>query len=138
VAIVVGITFFSNSGSTIPISFSRFEKMLLSSDIEKLVLIKNKEIVEVTLKGEAVNNAKYSKELENRGPMSLPGGPHYRLLVASSEAFVEQFSKINEQLPEENRIDYQIEERSDFTSMFFNFGFIILMIFLFWMLMRRI
>lgn len=137
VAVVVGITFFSKSGSAVTISYNRFEQMLLSNDVQKVVLVKNRDLVEVTLKSEALNNAKYSQELENRGPLSFPGGPHYKFKIASAENFDDDFDAAIAQMPEENRIGYEIEERSDFTSMFFNFGFIVLMVFLFWMLMRR-
>ena len=40
-------------------------------------------------------------------------------------------------LPEEQRFDYKIEERSDYTNFLFNWGFLILLIFGFWFLMRR-
>ncbi len=137
VAVVIGITFFSRSGSAVVISYNRFEQMLLSNDVEKVVLIKNQDVVEVTLKAEVIQNAKYSKELENRGPLSLPGGPHYKFRIADPKTFDDDFDKAVADMSEGNRIGYEIEERSDFTSMFFNFGFIILMVFLFWMLMRR-
>jgi len=137
VAVVLGITFFSKTGSAVKISYNRFEKMLKSNDVDKVVLIKNQDIVEVTLKQEALSNAKYAQELENRGPFSMPGGPHYKFRIADPRTFDEDFEEVITQLPEENQIGYEIEERSDFTSMFFNFGFIILMVFLFWMLMRR-
>ncbi|MCP4459001.1 MAG: ATP-dependent zinc metalloprotease FtsH [Cytophagales bacterium] len=137
VAVVVGITFFSKSGSAVVISYNRFEQMLLSSDVAKVVLVKNQDVVEVTLKTEALANAKYSKELENRGPMSLPGGPHYKFKIASIDKFINDFDEAVAKMSSDNKIGYEIVERSDFTSMFFNFGFIILMVFLFWMLMRR-
>ncbi|MEQ9230857.1 MAG: ATP-dependent zinc metalloprotease FtsH, partial [Cyclobacteriaceae bacterium] len=137
VAVVVGITFFSKSGSAVPISYNRFEQMLLSNDVERVVLIKNRDVVEVTLKSEALTNAKYAKELENRGPLSFPGGPHYKFKIASIDKFLEDFESVVATMPQENRIGYEIEEQSDFTSLFFNFGFIVLMVFLFWMLMRR-
>lgn len=137
VATVAGITFFSNSGSAVEISPRRFEEMLLSNDVEKVVLIKNREVVEVTLKEEALSNSKYAQELNNRGPLGMSGGPHYKFRIADPKTFDEDFDAVMADLPEEHQIGYLIEERSDFTSLFFNFGFIIIMIFLFWMLMRR-
>lgn len=137
VASVVAITFFTKSSSAVTISYNRFEQMLLSNDVEKVVLIKNRDMVEVTLKPDALSNAKYAKELDSRGPMSGVSGPHYKFLIADPKTFEDNFQRANSKLSRENQIGYEIEERSDFTSIFFNFGFIILMIFLFWMLMRR-
>jgi cell division protease FtsH len=139
VATVVGITFLGNSNTAVRISYNRFEQMLLSNDVEKVVLVLNgtRGEVEVTLKPDAIQNAKYAKEIENRGPLSSTTGPHYKFLISSTETFDSNFRAAVEKMPRENRIGYEIEERSDFTSIFFNFGFIVLMIFLFWMLMRR-
>ena len=137
VATVVGITFLSNTGSAVKIGYSRFEKMLLSNDVERVVLIANQKTVEVTLKTEALSNAKYAKEIKDGGPLSAPGGAHFYFRIADPKTFDDDFDEVMAQIPEENKIGYEIEERSDFTSMFFNFGFIILMVFLFWMLMRR-
>ena len=137
VASVVAVTFLGNSNTALTISYNRFEQMLLSNDVAKVVLIKNRDVVEVTLKEEALSNAKYAKELDSRGPLSSTQGPHYKFRIADPKTFDDDFDKASAQLAKENRIGYEIEERSDFTSMFFNFGFIILMIFLFWMLMRR-
>lgn len=93
VTVVVGITFFTRSGSAVTISYNRFEQMLLGNDVAKVVLIKNQDVVEVTLKTEALSNAKYSKELENRGPMSLPGGPHYKFRIADPKTFDDDFDQ---------------------------------------------
>lgn len=137
VAVVVGITFFYKSSSAVVVSYNRFEQMLLNNDVARVVLIKGQDVVEVTLKPEALSNAKYSKELENRGPMSTPDGPHYKFRIADPKTFDDDFDEAVEQMSGDNKIGYEIEERSDFTSVFFNFGFIILMVFIFWMLMRR-
>ena len=43
----------------IPIDYNRFKNMILSHDIKKIVVIKNQEYVEVTLKEEALLNIDY-------------------------------------------------------------------------------
>ena len=135
VAAVVGITFFSNSGSSKKTTPSEFEEMLINNDVEKVILF-NEKTVEITLKQEALSNSRYS-DLENQGLFTTTTGPHYYYKIGDAGRFDEDFESIMNQIPEANRIDYEVDERGDFTSIFFNFGFIILMIFLFWMLMRR-
>lgn len=137
VAIVIGVTFLSKLNSAVIISYNRFEQMLFRNDVEKVVLVKNQEIVEVTLKAKALQNTKYSQELDNRGLLSMPGGPHYKFRIADPKTFDDDFDEATAKMAGDERIGYEIEERSDFTGMLFNFGFIILMVFLFWMLMRR-
>ncbi len=119
-------------------TFRSFEKMLLSNDVQKVVLIKNQDFIEITLKQEALSNTKYKIELDqNKGFFSSQGGPHYKVEIVSIDKFVKDFEEVMAQVPEEQRFDYKIEERSDYTTFLFNWGFLILLIFGFWFLMRR-
>mgnify|MGYP003840715931 CR=1 FL=1 len=53
-AVIMGFTYFSKSNAALTIPERRFEEMLLSNDVEKIILIKNKDLVEVTLKPDAL------------------------------------------------------------------------------------
>jgi len=111
--------------------------MLLSSDVEEVVLITNQNIVEVTLKEEALSNSKYKMELEESNPFSLKQGPHYKFKITTPEIFDKKFELVEARLPDEQRLGYKVEERSDITSFIFQWGFLFLILFGFWFLMRR-
>ncbi len=134
---IIGFTYFSNNSSAIKISDRRFEEMVLSNDVQRVVLIKNKELVEVTLKPEALQNTKYKIELEKSNPFNNNQGPHYQFNVVDTKVFVDDFRRIVEQLPQEQRIGYETDERSDFTDFLLTYGIFFLFIFGFWFLMRR-
>ena len=134
---IVGFTYFSKNSSAIKISDRRFEEMVLSNDVQRVLLIKNKELVEVTLKPEALQNTKYKIELEENNPFSNNNGPHYQFTLVDTKVFVDDFRRIVEQLPQEQRIGYEAEERSDFTDFLLTYGIFFLFIFGFWFLMRR-
>lgn len=135
--LVVVITYFNKSNTMIPITKHRFEKMLLAGDVEKVVVITNKNEVEVSLKNESLSNAKYQNELENKNPFSMSDGPHYLIKIVDADKFTEFFEEVQSKMPEDQRIGYEVEERSDFTSIFFQWGFLFLILFGFWFLMRR-
>ncbi|MCZ6900526.1 MAG: ATP-dependent zinc metalloprotease FtsH, partial [Bacteroidetes bacterium] len=137
IALIFGVTYFNKSTSTITISERRFEQMLLSSDVEEVVLITNQNIVEVTLKEEALSNSKYRMELEESNPFSLKQGPHYKFKITTPEIFDKKFELVEARLPDEQRLGYKVEERSDITSFIFQWGFLFLILFGFWFLMRR-
>ncbi len=137
IATVFGFTYFGKNSSAIKISDRRFEQMVLSNDVSRVVLIKNKDLVEVTLKEEALQNTKYKIELENSSPFSSNSGPHYKFKIVDPTIFNDDFNRIMSQLPEEQRIGYEVEERSDFSDFIFTYGFFFLLIFGFWFLMRR-
>ncbi|MEP0986727.1 ATP-dependent zinc metalloprotease FtsH [Ekhidna sp.] len=137
-ALVIGLTIFSNDSGAVTTTFRSFEKMVRSNDVQKVILVKNQDFIEVTLKPEALSNTKYKIELEqNKSILDAGGGPHYKVEIVSIEKFVRDFEDLMAELPDDQRFDYKIEERSDYTNIFFNWGFLVLLIFGFWFLMRR-
>lgn len=136
-AVIFGIFFFNKNNTVKEISIMRFEQMMLSNDVQKVVLVKDQDYVEVFLKSEALNNSKYKDEIGDRTSIPLNQIPHYKFNVTSPEIFDKKFQEIEAQLPEDQRIGYRIEPRTDFTSFLFNWGFLILILFGFWFLMRR-
>ena len=139
VALIVGISYFTNNTETIQINQSRFEQMVMDDDVDKIVFIKNKEKVEITLKEEALSNSKYKPELENQRPWGGLGGPHYSFTVVSDEIFDQEFKELRSKLPEDqaNELNYSAEVRNDPWGFFWTWGFLILILFGFWFLMRR-
>ena len=138
VAVVLGVSYFNKGGELTEIQSSKFEDMVQSRDIKKLVLIKNEEQVEITLKPEALQNAKYKQELEKNSPFALnANGPHYKLKIGSIDKFLDKYEQITKNIPRDQQVDLRVEERNDFTGVLFNWGFLFLLLFGFWMLMRR-
>lgn len=138
VAVILGISYFNKSGDLVEIPSSRFEDMVEARDIKRLVLIKNEELIEITLKPEALQNAKYKQELERNSPFGMSNnGPHYKLKIGSIDKFLDKYEQLTKNIPREQQVDLQVEERQDYTNIFFNVGFLILLVFGFWMLMRR-
>ncbi len=138
VAVILGISYFNRSAELVEIQANRFEDMVQARDIKRLVLIKNEELIEITLKGEALQNAKYKQEIERSSPFGVnANGPHFKLKIGSIDKFLDKYDQLTKNIPREQQIDLQVEERQDYTNMFFNIGFLVLLVFGFWMLMRR-
>lgn len=136
-ALVLGVTYFNKSNSTSSLTMQKFEQMLAEGDVSKVILIRNQNAVEVTLSQEALQKPEYRTELEERNPFPVSNGPQYRLQIAEPEIFVRKFEAAQQNLPAEERIGYEVEERSDFTNLLVNWGFLFLILFGFWFLMRR-
>ncbi|MDA0195239.1 MAG: ATP-dependent zinc metalloprotease FtsH [Bacteroidetes bacterium] len=136
-ALIFGVTFFNKSTSTIPISPKEFEKMMVDGEVSRVVVVSNQKFVEITLTPEAANKPKHQAKLEDRLSFSISEGPHYRFKVISPEVFAENFKDIQSKLSPSSRIDYEIDDRGDITSWLFQWGFLFLIIFGFWFLMRR-
>ncbi len=136
VAVILGVSYFSKTSELSLIQFSKFQDMVESQDIKKLVLVENEKQVEITLKPEALQNAKYKQELEKSSPFGLSvNGPHFKMKIGSIDKFVDQYDAINTR--GQKKVDVVYEERNDVGGMLFNWGFLFLLLFGFWMLMRR-
>ena len=138
VAVVLGVSYFTKNGELTEIRSSRFEDMVQSRDIKKLVLLKNDLQVEITLKPEALQNAKYRNELEKSSPFGLNAkGPHYKLKIGTIDQFDKYYNEIRERVPREQRVDIEYDDSNDLTGVLINWGFLFFLLFGFWMLMRR-
>ncbi len=136
IALIFGITYLNKSTSTLPITEKRFHEMMMHGDVDEVVLV-NEKFVEVTLRSEALDDPKYKVELEDRHPFAMDQGPHYHFNITTAEIFDKKFEHISAELPDDKQIGYQVQERSDFTSIIFQWGFLFLILFGFWFLMRR-
>lgn len=137
ILLIFGLTYLNKSNSSIETSQQDFEEMLLSGDVGKLTLVNGK-TVEVYLKDEALQNDKYKTELNDRGAFTMDQGPHYHFQVISAESFKEDLDKLQAELPREEQVPLKPESRTGFADFFFQWGFLILLLFGFWFLMRRV
>jgi AFG3 family protein len=140
VAVILGVSLFKQSGELVEIQSSRFEDMVSSRDIKKLVLLKDEEQVEITLKPEALQNAKYKQELDrNSSPLGglNANGPHYKMKIGSVDQFDRYYKEISERVPRDQRVDVKYEKSNDLTGVLVQWGLLFLLLFGFWMLMRR-
>ncbi|MDN5212384.1 ATP-dependent zinc metalloprotease FtsH [Fulvivirgaceae bacterium BMA12] len=135
IALIFGITYL-NKNSAKKIFFSDFKKIMERGDVKSVMLIKNQDKVEVTLKEEALSSERY-KEVENNSYFPLSEGPHYYFKITTPDKFDEKWDEFMKTIPEEERINYGIEDRQDFWQFFASWGILFLILFGFWFLMRR-
>lgn len=137
VAVILVVSYFNRVGELVEIQTSRFEDMVERRDIKKLVLVKSEETVQITLKSEALQNAIYKQELERSSPFGLnPNGPHYKMKIGSIDKFIDKYEQITKNIPREQQVDLQVEQGGEY-NWILNWGFLFLLLFGFWMLMRR-
>lgn len=136
IAMVLVITYLNKSVSAIEVNSTKFENMVLSHDVQQVVIVNDK-MLEVYLKKDALENRKYKEELSQRSPLPIDQGPHYRMEIFSGEDFKKDLEKLNKELPRDQRVPYRIENRVDFNNWFFSWGMFLLLIFGFFYFMRR-
>ncbi|SEG07841.1 ATP-dependent zinc metalloprotease FtsH [Algoriphagus boritolerans] len=137
VMVLLGLTWIQQRGAVIDITQRRFEDMYMAGDIAKVVIVRNMNRVDITLKPAALQNAKYKTELESNSSFFNPTGPHYSLQVTTSDKFQTDFQALEEKVPEESRIGASVTNEENWSSYFGSFGFLILLFVFFWFMMRR-
>lgn len=134
--VILGTIYFNRMNSTISISEHRFETMILNDEVKEVALITNKNLVEVTLKPEALEKEPYKSELGKRSYLAATS-PVYTFIVPSAEVFNSNFKAIEAKIKPDKRMGYITKERYDLTSLLTNWGSLFLLIFGFWFFMRR-
>ncbi len=137
VMVLLGLTWIQQRGAVIDVTQKRFEDMYMAGDVAKVVIVRNMNRVDVTLKPAALQNSKYKTELEANSAFFNPAGPHYSLQVTTSDKFQADFQALEEKMPEEQRIGFSVTNEENWSSYFGSFGFLILLFVFFWFMMRR-
>lgn len=138
IAVILGVMYINNSSDLKEVTQSEFEKMVESGDVRKVTLIKNQEMVEITLTSEALQNAKYRQDI-TESPLggSNSAGPHYKLPITSIDRFDEKFEALTKRVDSAKVPEYNSTTRENYFNVFIQWGFLFLLLFGFWMLMRR-
>lgn len=137
IILVFAISFFTNQDSGTIITRAKFDGMLKSNDVQRVVVITDKQYVEVYLKPEAKQNAKYASDLEKTSPFSFGSGPDYVIQNIREDYFTDKYDELikEEKLNEAPPLEF--DSRPNVMDFFLNYGFLILIIVVFWFMMRR-
>jgi cell division protease FtsH len=137
IGVVSSLYYFNRAVPTISITQKRFEQMLAAGDVKNIIIV-NKRFVEVYLTAEALNKPAYREEFAQRSPMTLMQGPHYKFNIASDEKFLNDLDEIQKDIPRDKRLEFSTDnDRPDFTNLFWTWGFLFMLVFGFYFLMRR-
>jgi cell division protease FtsH len=137
VAVIFGVMYFNSSSGLKKKKYGEFEQMVRNGDVRRVVLVQNRKFVEITLTQDALQNAKYKQDIGNGLVGASASGPHFVMEVVDAGNFDQEFRTFLEKVPEKVRPEYDTEDREDYFQVFLQWGFLFLLLFGFWMLMRR-
>ena len=141
IVVFFAISFFSSQSAGIQITPSRFEEMVKSSDVSRVVYITNQSVVEITLKQEALQNAKYKTELDGNSLFDFSGGPHYKIekqffSPEDFRAYYDAFIAEND-ISKQQQVRIEFDSRTTIMDFLSSWGFLIIIVLFFWLMMRR-
>lgn len=138
--LIIAVSYFNRTSGARTITQSQFEKMYRRHDIQKIVLVisGSDAVVEVTLKDEALKNNEYRDLLPPQSNFNISQGPQFQFEVVTPERFDEQFQALKNSVDPKYQISYEIDKGSGLDKFLYSWGFLFLILFGFWFLMRRI
>lgn len=131
--LVFGITYMSKNQAK-HIDQNELKPMIKNGDVERIEIIANQQLVEITLKDEALKKEEHKKRL-GESSFGDPKGPHYSFEIVKAESFDEEIR--NYIVEQEQNVVVNVSRRTDPSDIFWSWGFLLLLLFGFWFLMRR-
>src|SRR5690606_17299573 len=135
-AVLIGFNFFgplsSNIAKTNP---NAFKEMLAEGDVEKFIIVSNKNMVRVYLKKDKI--AKYSDNTERgvTGKINQEG-PHLYFKI-TGEGFKEEINEFYAANPNIKEVLYEVEQERDWFSGILNLLLPVLLFIALWILLMR-
>ena len=140
--ILIGLSFFaiqylSMSNKPLKTTFTAFEKMMLDTDVKRVVLINNQQKVEVYIKDEKLKDPKYKALNDNSFMNSVSkSGPHYVFTIGTTDGFEKQMKEINDKLGP-NKVELEYDFRKDIFGDLLAWVLPIVIIVAFWLFIFR-
>ncbi|MEL7062644.1 MAG: ATP-dependent zinc metalloprotease FtsH [Bacteroidota bacterium] len=135
--VIIGTIYFNKMSTSIAISEHRFETMMRQNEVKEVILVVNKNLVEVTLKPEILEREDYKTEIASHRQLTSGQPTVYTFRTPSPQIFNDNFKALEAQLAPEQRIGYTAQERYDLANFMVEWGFFLLLLFGFLVLMRR-
>lgn len=135
---LLGMQFLGNTGSNmVETDSNAFFEMLKSGDVEKIVIV-NKEKVEIYIKQERLEDAKYS-EIKSKRTSSMLGQnlPQYYFTIVFPDVFGQELKKVMDELPSDKKPAVKTEERKNVLGDMFLWILPFLLILGIWVFMLR-
>jgi AFG3 family protein len=122
IATILGITYLNRTSTIRETTQKRFEKMMADKEVERVTIVNDKS-VEVTLKPEALKLDKYKVVAKENNYFGGESASHYQFQVTSAETFKKDFDKIQEGVPDDDKVPFVVDTRNDWTSFLGTWGF---------------
>ena len=136
IATILGITYLNKTSTVRDTTQKRFEKMVADKEVERVTIVNDK-TVEVTLKPEALKLDKYKVISKENNYFGGESPSHYQFQVTSAETFKKDLDKMQEGVPDDDKVTFVVDTRNDWTSFLGTWGFFIVMILVMYFILGR-
>jgi AFG3 family protein len=119
------------------ISYKDFQEMLVKEDVDKIIIINNKNIVRVLLKPAALQKPEYKDKLNKTWPAGSEKGPHFQFTIEKPEVFAADLREFYAKNPQVTEVEKLVESEGEWFAPVLNFLLPLLIIVLIWIMLMR-
>ena len=135
VILTFSIFYLNQSGGLEEITERKFEDIALKGHVKEIIIIKNRDFVEVYLNDEGLASGDYN--IPDQPSWSFNQNPNFIFKIVSAEKFDEKLRALESKMTDGKTIPYTFDDRNDIGSIISTWGFLFLILIVFWILMRR-
>jgi cell division protease FtsH len=135
VILTFSIFYFNQSSGLEEITERKFEEIALKGHVREIIIIKNQDLVEVFLNDAGIASGEYN--IPEKPSLYFDQSPNFKFKIVSAEKFDEKLQTLESRMPEGQNIPYKFDNRSDIGGIISTWGFLFLILIVFWVLMRR-
>jgi AFG3 family protein len=136
--ILISINIFSPfSPDAKRISYKEFQGMMLKEDVDKVVVINNKNLVRVYLKKAAISKPEYQGKMKKSWPSTIEQGPHFEFTIEKPEVFAADLRDFYAKNPGTTEVEKIIDTEGEWFAPVLNFLLPLLIIVLIWIMLMR-
>lgn len=117
------------------ISYKDFQEMLVKEDVEKIVIINNKNLVRVILKPTSL--PKYKDQLTKGWAAASDKGPHFQFTIEKPEVFAADLREFYNENPSVTQVEKIVDTEGEWFAPVLNFLLPLLIIVLIWIMLMR-
>jgi AFG3 family protein len=119
------------------ISYKDFQEMLVKEDVDKIVIINNKNLVRVILKPAALQKPEYKDKLAKSWPAASDKGPHFQFTIEKPEVFAADLREFYNENPSVTQVEKIVDTEGEWFAPVLNFLLPLLIIVLIWIMLMR-
>ncbi len=114
-AAFIAICIFGNGSGAKEWQMKDFRTAIEAGEVEKILVV-NDNLVEVTIRKEALEQDKYKKEFSGSFQSTPPEGPHFQFQIGSSVNLESTVAELQEGLPDDKKIFVEFDSRPEYLN----------------------
>ena len=133
----IAMNFYNFGNKPVTVKFEQFRVMLQQNDVEKIIVIKRSENVEVYIKKDSLNKEGYKKYSSGKSSQLPASGPQFRIEIGTIDDFSKRMDEAQKEMPVDKRVIPEFDNSKDVFGDILSWTLPFIIIAIIWMFIFR-